>query len=107
MKAWISRSRASMCSSARPSLASTLASSRSSTGRVLHELRGHQCAGELGEDGEVGVKPDSLKPTGAKRRECPFVLEASELALDTGTASVELAPAGRLARDQRVQTVGL
>ncbi|MEA2141278.1 MAG: hypothetical protein QOC91_1377, partial [Solirubrobacteraceae bacterium] len=40
-------------------------------------------------------------------RERPLMLGASELALDSATARVELAGALGLARDQRVQTVGL
>jgi hypothetical protein len=66
-----------------------------------------ESAGELGEDREVGVKLDALKPTDAERDKRPFVLEASELSLDGGAARVELAPAQRLSRDQRVQAVDL
>jgi hypothetical protein len=36
-------------------------------------------AGELGEDGQAGMKPDPLDASNAERGECPFVLEASEL----------------------------
>ena len=49
------------------------------------------CAGEFGEDREVGVQPNSLDASDSQREECPFVLEPSELALDRATATVELA----------------
>ena len=45
-------------------------------------------AGQLGEDGQVGVKLDPLKATDAQRGERPFVLQAAELALNSGAASV-------------------
>jgi hypothetical protein len=35
------------------------------------------------------------------------MLQAAELALDSGAAAVQGGEAGRLARDQRVQAVGL
>jgi hypothetical protein len=53
-------------------------------------LRHHQAdgslpaerAGELGEDRQIGVQPDPIQSTNAARSERPFVLEASELALN-------------------------
>lgn len=53
------------------------------------------------------MKLDPLKTTNAQRRERPFVLETPELAFDRRAALVELAPARRLARDQRVEAMGL
>jgi hypothetical protein len=52
------------------------------------------------------MQPDPLKATDAERRERPLVLEASELPLDSATGSVEVARAGGLSRDQRVEAVG-
>jgi GT2 family glycosyltransferase len=62
---------------------------------------------ELGEDRQVRVKPHSLDMAHSQRRESPFALEASKGLLDGCTAPVEALPAQRLARDQRVQAVGL
>jgi hypothetical protein len=53
-------------------------------------LRHHQAdgslpaerAGELGEDRQIGVQPDPIQSTDAERSERPYVLEASELALN-------------------------
>jgi phage baseplate assembly protein W len=39
-------------------------------------------AGELGEDRQIGVQPDPIQSTEAERSERPFVLGASELALN-------------------------
>ena len=64
-------------------------------------------AAKLGEDRQVGVKPDSLKAAYAQREQRPFVLEPSELALDGSTAAVQVARPLRVARDQGVQPVGL
>jgi hypothetical protein len=44
---------------------------------------------ELGEDREVGVQPNPIQSTNAQRGERPLVLGASELALDSGPATVE------------------
>src|SRR4051794_11450101 len=49
----------------------------------------------------------ALKTTNAKRREPVLVLQPPEVALDSATAPVEVAPPLRLARDQRVTPVGL
>jgi len=71
-------------------------------GREGNGSRPGEGAGELREHGEVGVKLDTLKPTDAQGEQCPLVLQATELALNGGAALVELAPAQRLARDQRM-----
>src|SRR5436853_1090143 len=60
-------------------------------------------AGELGEDRQVGVQPNTVQSAHSQRRERPFVLEPSELALDCATGSVEGARAGGLTRERRVQ----
>jgi uncharacterized protein (DUF433 family) len=60
-------------------------------------------AGELRQNGEVGVKLDALKAAHAEREQRPLVLQAAELALDGGAALVELSPPGRLARDERMK----
>ncbi len=65
--------------------------------------RAGELTGELGEDRQVRVQPDPIQTTDAERGERPLVLQPPELALDGGAAPVELAVAGRLARDQRVQ----
>src|SRR5215218_7578690 len=52
------------------------------------------------------MEPDPVKSAYAQRQERPFVLETAELALNSPTPSVELARARRVARDERVQTVG-
>ena len=54
--------------------------------------------GKPRENGEVRVKLDALKATDAQWRERPVVHQATELPLDHCAASVELAPAGSLAR---------
>ncbi len=56
--------------------------------RGWHGSRSTQRAGELGEDRQVGVQPDPLKPTDAERQQRPLVLEPPELALDGGAAPV-------------------
>ena len=70
-------------------------------------LNATESLGEPREHHEVGVKPDALDAPNAERSEAVVVLQAAELALDGGAASVELAPPERLARDQRVQAVSL
>src|SRR3954451_21863523 len=62
---------------------------------------------ELREHRQVSVKTNPVDAPDAKRQERPLVLEATKLALHGSTRAVELARALRLARDQRVQTVGL
>lgn len=64
-------------------------------------------ARELGEDGEVGVEPNAVDAPDAQRRERPVVFEPSELPFDGSALLVELAEARRLARDERVEAVGL
>src|SRR5438067_2230669 len=62
-------------------------------------------AGEAGEDAEVGVKRDLLKPTDSDRAESPLMLEPAELPFHGCAATVEIAPPLRLARDERVEPV--
>ena len=52
------------------------------------------------------MKLDATQATNAERGEAILMLEAAELALDGGTATVDL-PWLRLARNERVQAVGL
>jgi phage baseplate assembly protein W len=50
-----------------------------------HEADGSlpvELAGERGEDRQIGVPPDPIQSTDTGRSERPFVLEASELALN-------------------------
>ena len=54
---------------------------------------------------QVSVERDPLAATEAKRRQAVLVVQAPELALDGCAASVEVAPALRLARNERVPTV--
>jgi Cytochrome c oxidase caa3 assembly factor (Caa3_CtaG) len=55
------------------------------------------CSGErhaeAGENRQVGVERDALDDTDRQRRQSVLVLQAAELALDGGAASVEVAPA--------------
>ncbi len=44
--------------------------------------RSTECAGQLGEDRQVGMEPDPLDPAHAEREQRPLVLQASELPLD-------------------------
>jgi hypothetical protein len=53
------------------------------------------------------VELHALKSTYSEREQAPLVLEPPELPLDGGATLVELARAGRLARDQRVQAPAL
>ncbi len=75
--------------------------------REMRETRTSQRAGKLREDRQVGMQPDAIQSSDAQREQRPLVLEATELALDGSARAVELARAVRLARDQRVQAVGL
>jgi hypothetical protein len=90
---------------------------------LLHTAGGDQCVddpvgdggrcgsrervGELGEDGEVGVKANLVQPAYAQGQQRPFVLEPAKLALNRPTALVERRGPLRVARDERVQPVGL
>src|SRR5437764_8149945 len=58
-------------------------------------------------DRQVGVEPDALDPTNAEHRQGVVVLQASELALDGGAATVEAAPLFALARDARLTVAGV
>jgi hypothetical protein len=69
--------------------------------------RSGERAGELNEDRQVGVKLDALKATNSERKHRPLVLETAKLSLHGGATLVELAPARRLTRDQRVKAVRL
>ncbi len=62
---------------------------------------------ELGEDRQIGVQPHALDSTHAEGQQRPFVLESSELALAGPSAAVERLGPGGVARDQRVQAIGL
>lgn len=53
------------------------------------------------------MKPNPVQATNAEGQQRPRMLQASELALDRSTALVQLAEARGLARNQRVQAVGL
>ena len=64
---------------------------RESEKRLRGEWNGSrscECAGEAGEE-EVGVKRDLLKPANPDRAESPLVLQAPELPLHGGAATVE------------------
>ena len=75
--------------------------------RCRSNARAPESAAELGEDRQVGMKPDPFDPSHAEREQRPLVLQAPELALDGATAPVEGLPPLRLARDQRMQPVRL
>src|SRR5437763_11693403 len=75
--------------------------------RERYGSRSGERGGEAGEDAEVGVKLNLREPTDAERLQAPLVLEPAELPLHRSASSVEVAPPLRLARDQRVQAVGL
>src|SRR5690348_17073724 len=62
---------------------------------------------ELRKDCQVGVQPNPVKTANAEREESPLMLEAAELTLDTAARGVQLLAALALARDERVQPVGL
>jgi hypothetical protein len=57
---------------------------------------------QLRKHSQVHVEPHPLDPAHPQRHETSFVLEPSERTLDARAATVESAPAQRLARDQRV-----
>ena len=48
------------------------------------------------------MQPDPIQTTDAKRSERPIIVEASELALNGGAATVESGPAGRLTQKARM-----
>jgi hypothetical protein len=54
---------------------------------------------------QFGVKLDTLQAPDAERCEAVVVLQATELALDSGTATVEVAEPLSVARDARHETV--
>ena len=54
--------------------------------------RSTERAGELGEDRQVGVKPNPIQTTDAERQQRPLMLEAAELPLDGAARAVELLP---------------
>lgn len=56
---------------------------------------------------KIGVKLDTLQPANAQRCKSVLVLQASELALDGGAATVKITPPLCLTRDERVAAVGL
>src|SRR5439155_7498398 len=49
------------------------------------------------------MERDRLKSTSPERRQSVLVLQPSELTLDGGSATVEVTPALRLARNQRME----
>ena len=53
------------------------------------------------------MESDPLQSTDAERGKPVLMLQAPELPFHSGASPVEVAPALRLARDERVQTVGL
>jgi hypothetical protein len=59
--------------------------------RKRHAVRSGECAGQRGEDRQVGVEPNQIQATDAESEQCPLVREAPELALDGVTAAAELA----------------
>src|SRR5438093_801246 len=69
--------------------------------------RSGECRSEGGEDAEVGVQLDALDPSHPERRQSGLVLQPAEAPLDGATATVEVTPPLRLARDQRMQTARL
>lgn len=54
--------------------------------------RSHKRLPEAGEHGEVGMNPYPVDATSSKRGKTVLVLEASEFALDGGSATVEALP---------------
>ena len=52
------------------------------------------------QDGQVGVKPDALDATDAEHRQRVVVLQAAELALDGGAATVRTLPLVAVVRDR-------
>jgi hypothetical protein len=75
--------------------------------RERYGARPGERAGKLGENRQIGMQPNTLQATDAERGQRPLMLEAAELPLDRPTRTVELRGARRVARDQRVQPVGL
>jgi hypothetical protein len=61
----------------------------------------------LGEHRQVGVEPNPVHAANAKREQGPLVLGTAEGAFHGGAVGVELSPAQRLSRDQRMEAVGL
>jgi hypothetical protein len=68
---------------------------------VTERLRGYrqlprsqECLPEPGEHREVSVKRDLLQATNAERSEAVVMLQPSELALDCGATSVQIASLG-------------
>ncbi len=66
-----------------------------------------QGRGEPGKDHQIDVQRHALDPAHPQRKKRPLVLQAPELPLYGTTAAVQGLPPLRLARDQRVQPVGL
>ena len=75
--------------------------------RERYGSRSTERAGELGEDRQVGVKPNPVPATDPERKQRPLMLEPPELPLDRAARAVKVARALGLARDERVQPVGL
>jgi hypothetical protein len=62
---------------------------------------------QLGQDRQVGMKPDPIQPTNQQRQHRPLMLEPSKLALDGAPRAVQLPTPLRCARNRGVQVVGL
>src|SRR4051794_3032143 len=60
--------------------------------------------GEAGKHREIGVKLHTLQAAHAQGAESVFVLQAAELALDSGAAAIEVAEPLRVSRDVREQS---
>lgn len=66
---------------------------------------GVQMAGELGEDGQIGVELHAAESANSQRQQGPLMLERSEPGLNVRALLMELLVALRVARDERVQPV--
>jgi hypothetical protein len=64
-------------------------------------------AGQLRGDGQAGVKRDPLDSANAEREQGPLILSTTKGALHRRAVGVQPSPPLRLARDQRVEPVGL
>jgi hypothetical protein len=71
--------------------------------REWNGSRSCERGGERGEDAEVGVERDPLKPSHSERLQAALVLEPPERTLDRSAPTVQVAPPLRFAGNQRVQ----
>src|SRR5207245_6884158 len=72
--------------------------------RQRNRPRAAESEREPSEHHEVSVESDALQSADPKRSQSVLMLQPPELALDGSTTPVEVAPALRLARDQRVES---